>query len=409
MMGRWVKWIVVLGLVGWIALAAGRFVQRLHYVWMGSFVRWAFTPAPDVEGPRHLLVFYTDHFEPGPLVERSRRWEAEFPALALKHRDSNGRPHQHTWFYHAEQQVDANMQSLQRLVAGGFGEVELHYHHGRDDYASMERKLREAVDYFQRFGFAKTIDGETRYGFIHGNFALDNGDYRDSRCGVNEELKLLRETGAYADFSFPAIWTRAQPRHVNVIYEAEDDPEPKSYDRMFPFGAKPSARLPIFTGPLTAYFAPDPLRAFYKVEDGYIQPTQPMTPERVDQWLRANIHVPGRPEWVFVKLWAHAASSEGEMDDNLPGGTFERALEYLESDYNDGRRYILHYVTAREAYNVARAAAAGLTGHPTQYYDYEVKPYVANRREPSANDAGTAARPQAPSLEPLSPSSRPPR
>ena len=51
---------------------------------------------------------------------------------------------------------------------------------------------------------------------------------------------------------------------------------------------------------------------------------------------------------------------------------------YLEARYNDGVNYILHYVTAREAYNVARAAAAGATGEPPQYYDYVVKPYVAD-------------------------------
>ena len=64
---------------------------------------------------------------------------------------------------------------------------------------------------------------------------------------------------------------------------------------------------------------------------------------------------------------------------DLAGGSFETALEWLESHYNDGRKYALHYVTAREAYNVARAAAAGKSGDPTAYYDYEVKPYVANR------------------------------
>jgi hypothetical protein len=376
-----VRWVVVLGLVAWIGLVTWRFVDRMHYIWMGDFVRWAFTPAPEVNGPRHLLVFYTDHFEPSTNAGRMQRWEAEFPALAQQYRDANGRPHQHTWFYPAEQPIDSNMLGLQRLAAGGFGEVEVHYHHGGDNYQSMEQKLRDGVAYFQRFGFARTIDGQTAWGFIHGNFALDNGRYSDSNCGVDEELKLLRETGAYADFSFPAIWNQSQPRFVNVIYEAQDDPGPKSYDRMFPFQAKPSERLPIFTGPLTAYFALDPLRAFYKVEDANIQPSQPMTPQRVDEWVRANIHVPGRPEWVFVKLWGHAGSSDEETADNLPGGTFELALQHLQQQYNDGERWVLHYVSAREAYNVARAAAAGLSDDPTQYYDYEVKPYVANQRE----------------------------
>ena len=388
------RWVVALVLVAWVGVVTWRFVDRQHYIWFGDFLRWEFTAAPAVEGPRHLFVFYTDHYEPAQNLQRVQRWEAEFPRLAEKHRDHEGRPHQHTWFYPAEQPIEANLLGLQRMVAGGFGEVEVHLHHGDDTYQSLEQKLRDGLAYFEKFGFQKTVDGRTQFGFIHGNFALDNADGRDSRCGVDEELKLLRSLGAYADFSFPAIWNSSQPKFVNVIYEAADDPSPKSYDRQYPFAATPSDRLPIFTGPLTAYFTLDPLRAFYKVEDANVHPTVPMTPERVDQWVRANIHVEGRPEWVFVKLWGHAAGSDEEVADNLIGGTFERALDHLEQQYNDGSRYILHYVTAREAYNVARAAAAGLRGDPTQYYNYEVKPYLANPRA-DALDAGVRRQPAA--------------
>src|SRR5262249_8637394 len=39
----------------------------------------------------------------------------------------------------------------------------------------------------------------------------------------------------------------------------------------------------------------------------------------------------------------------------------------------------LHYVTAREAYNVAKAAEAGCSGDPNRYRDFEVPP-PANRK-----------------------------
>jgi hypothetical protein len=39
---------------------------------------------------------------------------------------------------------------------------------------------------------------------------------------------------------------------------------------------------------------------------------------------------------------------------------------------------VLHYVTAREAYNLVKAAEAGCTGDPEQYRDYLIPPY-ANR------------------------------
>jgi len=47
-------------------------------------------------------------------------------------------------------------------------------------------------------------------------------------------------------------------------------------------------------------------------------------------------------------------------------------FEYLENKYNDGISYKLHYVTAREMYNIIKAAEAGENGDPGQYRDYEV-------------------------------------
>jgi len=34
--------------------------------------------------------------------------------------------------------------------------------------------------------------------------------------------------------------------------------------------------------------------------------------------------------------------------------------------------YVLHYVTAREMYNIAKAAEAGLAGDPGRYRDFEL-------------------------------------
>jgi hypothetical protein len=53
-------------------------------------------------------------------------------------------------------------------------------------------------------------------------------------------------------------------------------------------------------------------------------------------------------------------------------------LDALEHDYNDGRKYVLHYVTAREAYNVVMAAVDGHTGNPVDYLDYVIPPYLSS-------------------------------
>jgi hypothetical protein len=49
-----------------------------------------------------------------------------------------------------------------------------------------------------------------------------------------------------------------------------------------------------------------------------------------------------------------------------------QAYEYLESRYNDGVRWKLHYVSAREMYNIVKAAEAGKTGDPGQYRDFVI-------------------------------------
>jgi len=46
----------------------------------------------------------------------------------------------------------------------------------------------------------------------------------------------------------------------------------------------------------------------------------------------------------------------------------------LTTRYNDGQRWRLHYVTAREMYNVAIAAMDGRDGNPDSYRDYVLPP-----------------------------------
>ena len=33
----------------------------------------------------------------------------------------------------------------------------------------------------------------------------------------------------------------------------------------------------------------------------------PPTPARVHAWIRQNIHIEGRPDWIFVKVYTHGA------------------------------------------------------------------------------------------------------
>src|SRR5262249_38086850 len=84
-----------------------------------------------------------------------------------------------------------------------------------------------------------------------------------------------------------------------------------------------------------------------------------------------GIHVEGRPEWVFVKIHTHGAPESQAASLLGDGG---RALHQALAHYNDGRRWQLHYVTAREMYNVAMAAMEGRAGNPAEYRDYLLAP-----------------------------------
>ncbi len=45
-----------------------------------------------------------------------------------------------------------------------------------------------------------------------------------NNCGINNELLILKETGCYADFTFPSAPHPTQPSTINSIYYAKDDP-----------------------------------------------------------------------------------------------------------------------------------------------------------------------------------------
>ena len=358
-----------------------RIYARKYYVFLPDYVRWSLTPAAAVRdgSPTHVFFLFTDHFEPDYDLQRTITWGTRYAELAKRHRDSTGRPPQHSWFYPGEQLDDNILTELRRWSLAGLGEVELHHHHDYDTEETLGRSLRESIATFQKFGFLRTIRGDTQFAFVHGNAGLDNSG-GPQMCGVNTEIRLLRSLGCFADFTFPSIYEDAQPGFVNSIYAVKDDERPKSYGKVrLPVSDVGAGRadLVIFEGPLVFGFSKNPRHLGVQLDDGDIHAAVPASPARADRWVRANVHVPQRPDWVFVKLFGHTASNDDEVEAGV-GDAFDRTLTYLESKYNDGHRYVLHYVTAREAYNLVRAAADGASGDPQQYYDYIVPPYVAS-------------------------------
>jgi hypothetical protein len=268
------------------------------------------------------------------------------------------------------------------LCQAGLGDIEVHLHHNNDDSTSLRRRFDDGLDSLQAHGALISPDGKRRFAFIHGNWALDNSRMKGLHdyCGVNNEISILIEKGCYADFTFPALGQTAQPSLVNKIYYCVDDPAtPKSHDTgtvtHVGYTSRPD-QLMIFEGPLVLDWTNWQFFTHPNFEDGNLYWEVRSCLSRFNIWLDANIHVEGRPNWVFVRPFTHGCALHESGDyENIIGDNFDQMLTDLENEYNDGVHYRLHYMTAREAYNVVKAAEAGLDGNPNQYRNYLVPPY----------------------------------
>jgi hypothetical protein len=367
-----------------LAALVGR--RRGYGGWLFTYLRErSKRVAPPTGQPVHLLICIADHFEPGngrvtPHIARQRlqRWVDEYPRLCEGFRDSDGRSPRHTFFYPIEMYVPEEVDGLGELCRLGLGEVEIHLHHDDDTSENLERTLLEFRDILaQRHGLLARHrqTGSLAYGFVHGNWALDNSHPDGRWCGVNDEIEILRRTGCYADFTLPSTPDPTQTRKINSIYYAVDDPlEAKSHDTGTDVGrgAVPSDGLMMIQGPLVLNWRRRKWGIIPRIENGCLQGNQPPTLSRLDDWLNARVQVPSRPDWYFVKLHTHGAPEENQrMLLGEPMATFHRGLaERADRDSN----FFFHYLTAREMYNLVRAAEAGWQGTVTEARDFELVP-----------------------------------
>lgn len=372
-------------------------INRNIHIWLPSYIIQSIKSKPRIPHgkPVHIMFAITDHFEPSwnrPSVEqeleRLNAWVKGYPEAIQWHFDADGKCPQHTWFYPIDEFRPKHLEELAKLCSSGYGEIELHLHHDNDTSDGLRKKIESAKEIFSKYG-ALTVktqrprntgeDSIHTYGFIHGNWSLDNSR-RDGRwCGVNNELKILAETGCYADFTMPSAPSDTQSKKINSIYYAVDDPDkPKSYNTGIDVevNKKPSGDLMIIQGPLCLNWKRRKAFIFPKIENGSITWNNPPTADRVDLWIKQHIHVHSHSDWVFVKVYTH-----GAQDDNCKAflgrdGLLDMMYSYLESAYNDGTRYILHYTTTREMYNIIKAAEAGEDDNPNSYRDYIIPPYI---------------------------------
>jgi hypothetical protein len=368
--------------------------QKLAYGWRSvpSFA-WQRASRRLPKGKVHLVIAVADHFEPAivpghgiaraPYADqeaRVERWCREYPKAAERWRDADGRPFVHTYFYPAEQYDRGHISRLAEHCRAGWGEIEIHLHHGiplPDTAANLRQTL---VSFRDKLALEHCClsraesDVSPRFCFVHGNFALANsaGGFG---CGVDEELQILGEEGCVADFTFPANpFNPAQRAMINSLYECRPALTQRAAFRSgtslergrsvnkFPF---------IVQGPLALSFSSGGARRI-RVDNGSFTAANPPSLERLQLWKRAMITVQGRPDWLFIKLHCHGM--DPEQEDAVMGASFTSFIRSL-VEGADERGEILHFVTAREMVNVILAACDGKEGDPGDYRDYRFKPW----------------------------------
>jgi hypothetical protein len=276
-----------------------------------------------------LWLTIADHYEPywqrpddQTAAGRVAAWRNRWPRIAARHRDVLGRPARYTFFYAQEEYRPELLEPLAALTRDGVADVEVHIHHDGEGEADFLTRMTGFIRALRHdHGLLREREGQTTFGFIHGNWALDNARPDGRWCGLNNEITLLREMGCYADFTLPAAPDPCQTRRVNSIYWAVDDPRTaKSHDDgvpVTPGGTAPAQGLLMVQGPLGVTWPRErwPRPA---LEVGELAGNNPVTAGRVASWLD---HAPRLGGHLFVKVHTHGApekNAEPLLDRDLP-------------------------------------------------------------------------------------------
>lgn len=348
---------------------------------------------------RHIMLCVCDHFEPlwrspGETLanERVQRWTEGFPRMASEFKDADGRPPQHSFFYPEDEYRQDHVDSIVDLCTRGYGELEVHAHHEDTDPEAFRSRMAAFVDrmHTEHGAFPRhPKTGKVSWGFVHGDWALCNSRGDASCCGIDAELPLLKDLGCVVDYTLPSAPCDAQTTKINSIYYASDIPgQSKSHDTGpdVQAGQPGSGDMLMVQGPLGWNWKRRKWGIVPRLENGELTGVHPGTPERVDAWVNAGISVAGKPEWIFIKLHTHGTVERDE--EALLGEPIKEMHRYLAKRYNDGSKFALHYVTAREMYNIIKAAEHGETGNPGDHRDFELpRPAYRQSSEPALSTA----------------------
>jgi hypothetical protein len=336
-------------------------LPRNAQLWLSGYVRNRLASRPVAPGGRVWLAI-ADHWEPywtrpsdTVAAERVALWSKHWPEIARRHADSTGRAPQYTFYYPQEEYRAPFLDALAEIKRLGFGDVDIHIHHDGEGQQNFVDRMSGFIETLVgRHGLLRTSGGRPVFGFIHGNWALDNSRPDGRCCGLNNEITLLRDLGCYADFTMPSCSSPTQARTVNAIYWAVDDPErPRSYDygTVVKRGALGSGDLLMIPGPLGLRWAE---RLSPRMETGELAGYDLPSAYRVKRWLDL---APRIGNDIFVKLFSHGTQERNSSALLLQGG-FDSLFSLMEEGCRE-RGHDLRYVSTWEMRQAVDAAAGG--------------------------------------------------
>lgn len=348
--------------------------------WLPAYILRKRTTLP-VE--RHVLIAVCDHYEPfhdvdkPRALERVNHWQVRHGEICSTFRDSDGVAPRHTFFFPIEQWDTEVCGRLADLCHGTGGEAEIHLHHENDTAENLRATLIQGRDRLAELGLlSRDAHGAVRYGFIHGNWALDHSHPDGRGCGVAEELPVLRQTGCYADMTLPSTPSPCQVRTINSLYYAREDGRPRSHEtgeRVVAGRARVHRddELLCVQGALCLNWERRKFGVLPRIENSDLTGANPPTALRLRLWEKCHIHVEGRPEWIFIKLHTHGAIERNSVA--LLGDAMRDFHKHLAARAAAEKGFHYHYVSAREMVNILHAAEDGKTGNPGLYRDHRYR------------------------------------
>jgi hypothetical protein len=289
-------------------------------------------------------------------LARVGHWRDKWPRIAVDApHDASGQCPQYSFFYPQEEYRRDLLDGIAEMVKLGVGDVEVHIHHEHETRDSFIKKITEFCSRLtEDHGLLRKEDGRTVFGFIHGNWALDNSRPDGALCGLNGEIALLRDLGCYADFTMPSIPSVTQGRILNQIYWCTNSPDnrPKSFDQGIEVSVGGGRRgdLLMITGPVGLRLGG---KLMVRVETGEIAGYDMPTPSRVRQWFDVAPMIGGD---LFVKLYTHGAP-ERNLEPLLGRGLAD--LFRCVAEEADRRGIEVHWATAWQMYQAANALIHG--------------------------------------------------